>query len=1076
MTLLLAAGRVEASQEISGFVKDASGGVLGGATVNVIQVGTQRVRTATTSPTGYYVVSDIPIGEYEVSVELSGFRRFIEKGVVVRVNAKVAVNATLELGGLEDSVTVTADTALVESSTGEIGRLVTGDQATKLQLNGRNFAQLLWLLPGVSSTARSGTDLFGGFGSNMTGQSVNGGRTSAPSWNIDGVDNKDNGGGGNNFVNLNPDAIAEFKVLTTNYSAEYGQNAGPVVNIALKSGTQAFHGGAYEYVRNDALDARAFGALTKQKLRYHNFGWNLGGPLSFGGFNPDKTRLFFFAGMDFKRQDTGTPLTWTVPTQAERNGDFSARPPSQWPVDPLTGQAFPGGIIPPSRFSPDAKRLIDNYPLPNFPGPGGNYQFTQPGVTDVNQYVFKLDYHPARDHHVAMHYVRDDFHSLQNTTNLRTYDRDIPGENASIRWNWTVSPSLINTVQLTASGNTILQHNFQSNRVFIDDTTRTGNGVTYPLIFGASDVIPSLRISGYTNLDVLAQTWNNFNHVFQLKDDLTKVAGHHTLKFGFLALRSRKNQDNQPAVNGTFSFDSLPLALLGRFNNYNEGGTGREGWFRFSQFEVYASDNWKVTPRLTLELGLRYNLLQPQYSPLNNAVVFVPGLFDPARAPQINRANGQVLAGAYDPINGLAVGGDQFSQAARERIPGWDSPLYQGLFRGLPETILPWDGGLGPRFSFAYDLLGDQTTILRGGYGRFFERIQGNYVFSNVNNPPFVLDVTVFGADIENPGGGTTRPLPPNLRSFDIDLKLPAVDNWSLGIQRKLTANAILDVAYVGTHGFNQTRDSDLNQLPVGTLQKNPGVNANALRPYQGYGFISQFVSDATFDYHGLQTLFKVNLSSGGLIQLAYTWSKAITTATNWNTRPVDSYNPRMDRGLADYHRPHVLVASYIYPLPFWQHGDAWYEKVFGGWRISGVTTIQSGRPLNITVNGDPAGIGRSGDQRPDLVGDPHLAPGERTASRWFNPAAFAVPAAGTFGNLGRNAILGPGTHNWDVSLQKLFPVGERTNAELRLDMFNAFNHPSFWAVGTTVGTSSFGQVTQASDPRILQLSVRLQF
>ena len=261
------------SQEISGFVKDSSGAVVPSAQVSVRHTATGQVRTARSNESGYYVVANLPIGEYEVSAEASGFKKFVKTNVVLTVNAKVAVEVTLEVGNVSESVTVTAEVLQVESSSGEIGRLVTGQQATRMQLNGRNFAQLLALLPGVSTTNRSSFDLFGGYGSNMSAQSVNGSRNYTFSWNIDGADNKDNGGGGNNFVNINPDAIAEFKILTSNYSAEYGQNAGAVINLAIKSGTQSFHGTAYEYVRNDAFDAYAFNALTKQKLRFNNFGF-----------------------------------------------------------------------------------------------------------------------------------------------------------------------------------------------------------------------------------------------------------------------------------------------------------------------------------------------------------------------------------------------------------------------------------------------------------------------------------------------------------------------------------------------------------------------------------------------------------------------------------------------------------------------------------------------------------------------------------------------------------------------------------------------------------------------------------
>jgi len=358
-----------------------------------------------------------------------------------------------------------------------------------------------------------------------------------------------------------------------------------------------------------------------------------------------------------------------------------------------------------------------------------------------------------------------------------------------------------------------------------------------------------------------------------------------------------------------------------------------------------------------------------------------------------------------------------------------------------------------------------------------YERIQGNYIFSAINNPPFVQDQTIYYANVENPAGGSLRPAPPNVSvSFDLASKIPTVQNWSFGLQRKITKNATLDVAYVGSNAYHQTRYLRLNQLPVGTVQANAGKNVNYLRPYKGYADIMQVDTGATFNYQSLQAQFRMNFSRGGLLNASYTRSKAITDVYDWNTYPVDSYHPRLDRCLMDYDRPNILIVSYIYPLPFWRDNKAWYGKAFGGWQISGVTTMESGIPVNITVNGDPAGIGYSGGQRPNVVADWKLDSSQRTTAKWFNTTAFGVPAAGTWGSLARNAMRGPGANNWDVSLQKSFPIGEKVKLQYRLEMFNAPNHLNYWSVGSTVGNANFGQVTAAWDPRVLQMALRLDF
>lgn len=1073
------------TQQISGTVKDGSGAVIPSAKVSVLHINTGQTRNTGVNESGYYVVTNIPLGDYEVTAEAPGFKKWTQKNVKVDINAKATVDATLEVGAVSESVTVSADSAQIETSNGDVGRLITGQQATNLQLNGRNFTQLLSLIPGVATTNRSAMDLFGGYGSNMSSQSANGGRTDTSSWNIDGVDNKDNGGGGNNFVNINPDAIAEFKVLTTNYSAEYGQNAGAIINLAMKSGTREFHGGAYEYVRNDAFDARAFNAITKQKLRFNNFGWNLGGPVYIPGkFNAGKNKLFLFGGMEFKRYAQGAINTWTVPTVALRGGDFSSLAASQWPKDPLTGQVFANGIVPASSISKNMARLIQNYPLPNFTGSGGNYVFPTTAPNNSNQYLVKGDYIINNKHQISVHYLRDYYTNLNNLTSLVTYTRRIPGTNAKAQWIWVASPTTVNTFQFSFSGNVILQGDFAANPVFTSDYTRKGEGLTLPMIYGRNGTIPSLNISGYNGLGASDVNWNNFNRLFNWKDDFSKLIGNHNLKAGILVLRSRKNQDNWPTVNGTVNYASghanstgnaFADALIGNFSQYTEADTNREGWYRFTQVEPYIQDDWKVSSRLTLNLGFRYQYMQPQYCALQNCVMFLPQYYDPKKAPQINQSNGAIISGTGDLYNGLVLGGTDFPEAAKQRISISSNPAVKALFRGIPQTLAnTYRATWGPRLGFALDLTGRQRTVLRGGFGVFYERIEGNFLFSAINNPPFISQQDIYDGNIENPTGGTTQLFPAGLSNSHFpDMKIPRIMNWSFGVQHKLDSITTLDVAYVGSSAASLSRTINLNQLQVGTLQKNPGVNTNALRPYPGYGNINMYVTGSNSIYNSLQVQAKRQMRGGGLLNVAYTWSRVITDSSSYSEQPVDSYNFKADRGLASFNRSHVFVFSYIYPLPFWRTGAEWYKKALGGWQISGVTSMQTGNPLNLGINPDQAGIGQGG-QRPNVVGDWQQGGGQRL--QWFNTAAFALPAAGTFGNLGRNVVPGPGQNNWDASVQKYFTLRENWKLQFRAEVYDAPNHLSWWGVGTTLGNSNFGQITSASDPRSLQLGLRMTF
>ncbi len=1088
--LFLAAGLAfpqASSQQISGIVRDPSGLAVGSAKVTVRNTATGFEREATVNENGAYAVTGISIGLYDIETTASGFKKNIRKDVRVEVNAKVAADIQLEVGAVSDSITVRTDAANVETTSGEIGRVITGTQATQLQLNGRNYIQLLALIPGVSTNYSSSFGLAGGFGTNASGQSANGGRSDSFSWNVDGVDNKDNGGGGNNFVNVNPDAIAEFKVLTTNYSAEYGQNASAIVNIALKSGSRSFHGSAYEFVRNDAFDARAFNAFQKQKLRFNNFGWNLGGPIYIPKkFNTDKSKLFFFVSQEYKRLRQGAINTWVVPTAVQRGGDFSALAATAQPRDITTNALFPGGVIPANRINRSMSALLRNYPAPNFTGSGGNLVFPTTTPSNTNQNILKIDYNLSSKDQISFHYLADQFYQLQNLTNLVLFDRNIPGKSYKIQHTRVINASTVNTFQLSTSGNVIKQDGYRPNPTFTGDTTRKGSGFTAPSVYGITNDIPTLTIAGFNGLNAAPRQFNNFNRIINIKEDFSKLVGSHNIKAGFLFQRSRKNQDNIPAINGTLNFqtghafssgNAFADALLGNFQQYQEANTNREGWYRFSQFEPYVQDDWKISSRLTVNLGYRFMYMGPQYAALQNTTSFLPEFYNAANAPTILASNGSIVPNSGDPFNGLALGSAGFPQSALDRIPAsiTGDPRVKALFRGIPQggARTPW-GTHAPRVGFAYDINGKQKTVVRGGFGVFYERTQGNFIFSAINNPPFIQQQTIQSANIDNPTSGTAAAFPASItNSHPVDFKVPRILNWSFGVQHKLDSSTTLDVAYVGSSAASLTRALNINQLRLGTLQANPGVNVNALRPYRGYADIQQYVNGANSIYNSLQVQVRRQIKGGGQLSTSYTWSNAITDASNFNEQPMDSYNAKLDRGYMAFDRRHNLIVSYVYPLPFWLTGNDWYKKTFGGWQLSGITTLNTGLPLNLGITADRAGTGL-GNQRPDVVGDWQQNGGTRF--QWFNQAAFALPANGTFGNLGRNIVRGPGTNNWDASLQKNFRFSEKFTMQFRSEFYNAPHHFSWLGVGTTLGAGNFGQITSASDPRSLQFGLRMDF
>lgn len=1091
-------GQTTNNQSLSGTVQDSSGAVVPNATVTVVSEGTNLTRSAVSSESGAYFISNLPLGFYNVSATAAGFKKYQVSHFEITVGQQAALNVTLDVGNVNESVTVQADAVHVDTTSGEVSNLITGTQASQIQLNGRNFPQLLQLLPGVSTTYNSGFSLFGGYGVNNSGQSINGSRTDTFSWYLDGADNKDNGGGGNNFVNINPDAIAEFRVLTSNYSAQYGGSAGAVINIAVKGGTTDFHGVAYEFFRNDAIQARAFNSLTIPELRFNNFGWNLGGPVWIPGLvKKNSNKLFFFVGEDFKRLRQGATNTWVVPSLAQRSGNFSALPQSQWPVDPLTRVPYAGGIVPSGLWNSNSTKLLNIYPKPNSGTTG--FIFNTVAPLNTNQYLFKVDYNISNRNQLSVHYFRDYYSSLQNLTQTILYNRNIPNTNSSIQWTFVPNASTVNVAQFTFTGNVIREKTgIGPNPIFLTDYTRAGQGLTYPTIYNASSAIPSLQVAGFTNLTSTALNFDNFNRIFDWKDDFSKIMGSHNFKAGILIMRSRKNQDNVPAINGTFVFNttSRPLGLtnttgnavadtlLGNFYSYTEASGTREGWYRFSQIEPYVEDDWKVNSRLTLNLGLRWAYMQPQYSTLNNTTAFLPQYYNPAQAVRINPSTGAIVANSGNIYNGLALGGTSFPQAAIDRIPVTKDPAVQALFRGLPKGTANTDWNTWqPRIGFAYDLTGNQSTVLRGGYGMFYERIEGNFIFSAVNNPPFVQQSLIYYGNTTNPGGGALQNFPSTINnSHYLDMRVPRTMNWSLSLEHKFGGNTLLSLGYVGSSASNLSYQQDANQLLPGTLQKNPGVNVNALRPYLGYADIFQYNTGGNFIYNSLQVQFRKQFTQGGLINVAYTWSKARTDANSYNYQPQNSYNLRGDWGPSSYNRNHIFVTSYVYPLPFWLHGQNFLEKALGGWQMSGVVTLQTGLPLNMVISSDQAGIGYSstgasyGGQRPNLVLADAAPVTGAARTQVFNPLAFALPGAGQFGNLGAYALWYPFYSNWDVSMSKAFPIGEKVSASLRAELYNFPNHFSYTTISNVLGSSNFGQATAATDPRTLQLALKLSF
>lgn len=835
----------------------------------------------------------------------------------------------------------------------------------------------------------------------------------------------------------------------------------------------------------------------KPPLRYNNFGWTFGGPIYIPGhFNTNKDKLFFFVGQDFKRLRTSALTTTAVPSIAQKNGDFSSYPSSQWPINPATGQAFAGGIVPRCAgavtagcSSANGRALVKLFPNANA---GSNFNFLSLNPLNTQEYLFKIDYNVNDKNQISGHYVHDYYTSLGNPTQLINFRRQLPGLTSSIQWTRTINSQTVNTLTGSFSGNIILQTSgIGPNGQFgLTDITRAGNGLTYPTLFPASPDIPTVATAGFTALTSTAINFNNYQRIYAFKDDLSRIIGNHSVKVGIYGWRGRKNQTSIPAINGNFGFNgntgqtgqlatnqALTNELMGRFATYQEGSNIQQVQARFTQIETYAQDDWKLGRRLVLNLGVRWQYMQPIFSALNNGSSFLPAYYDPTHAATVNNA-GIITSNPY-PYNGVVLPGSGFPAQAKGRVSVVNDPAVNALFHNLPLGLVNtyWNTP-ALRLGFAYDLTGQQTTVLHGGFGLSYERIEGNYYYGSVSQLPFttVANVSNGGVDTLTTAAPVTGNASTITNSPDLNLQPPRVKNWSAGVQQKLSSNTIAEVNYVGSGSGNLSYYKNINQLQAGTLQAHPGVAANALRPYKGYQDIFTSVNGAVSNYHSLQARVQMRIQGGGSVSLSYTWSKALTDAAAFNYNPQDSYNVRGDYGPASFNQPQIFVASYVYPLPFWQKGGEWYKRALGKWQISGVTRISSGLPINVT---QPANTSVSGNgvtavlERPNRVGDPFAGV---SGKQYLNPAAFAIPAAGTYGNLQAYGIKGPLYNNWDASLQKTFDLYESLGVDFRAEMFNVPNHLSAFTVANTLGASNFGQVTVATDPRTMEFALRLHF
>ncbi|MBV9081289.1 MAG: carboxypeptidase regulatory-like domain-containing protein [Acidobacteriaceae bacterium] len=1080
---------------ISGVITDASGASVPACTVEATNVSTKYTQTVRTDDTGVYIFASLPVGTYDLHALHSGFRTVEQLGVVLDASSQRSINFKLEVGAISESVSVLASAEQVQTTSGDINRVISDTQVSQIALNGNNYAQLLRLIPGVMATD---TNPFG-MALSTTTQRVNGVRTMSMNWMVDGTLNQDVGVSINQVVSPNVDSIAEVIVNTSSYSAEFAGHSGAVVNVVGKSGTTTYHGSLFEYVRNNLFDARSFFAAKVEPLRFNDFGWTLGGPIYFPGkWNSDKSKLFFFASQEWKYSHQALTQVDVVPTLAERQGNFQSDNLAA-PADPNTKAPYPNRIVPRTAWSHNGPLLLNAYPLPNFTGSGGNYVVTGENIFDPRSDLVRIDYYLTPKLQLLYRWTDATNKVVQafygNNLGTSSGQRTRPGYLTSLSLSQIISPTMLNYFTFNVTSDYI------HGAIVGDQMSRAITGVNFPLIFpyNRSNIIPQLSISGFTPINVYDRVQQGFGY-FTWRDDLSKVVGSHTFKFGLQIARGRRNQDTKAHDEGTANFSTsakltsknvLADVLLGNFYTFTQDEKDTFFYDRWNEYDLYAQDSWKVNRRLSMEFGLHYNVYPPYVNYQGNSATFVPRLYSAANAPVVSRADGSIVANTGVPYNGISILGCQFPSAANGRLPEYNDPSLKGLFHCLPRggNYTNWNDW-GPRVGLAYDPFGTGKTAIRTGFGVFYDHTAPDDSAGITAMPPFQTSAKVFNGNIDNPGASATQQFPANLTAWPLLRKDPSIMTWNFGVQQQLPQSVILEVNYVGNVGRHLVRTLNINQLPLGTLlPPNNTVNPNALNPYRGYGTISFYDNGDNSNYNALQVAASRRMTKGLSLGISYTFSKTLDASgggPNDTGMPQNSYNARPDYGLSDIDRRHVFNINYIYELPFFERqANAIIRNTLGGWEIAGVTSFQSGAPLSITVPVDAAAIGVS-LSRATLTGDPNLPPDERTPARWYNTSVVVPPSQmtpGQFGNSGRDILTGPGFQEWDLSLLKNFAMAEKWRLQFRAEAFNVPNHANFSSVGTSATFTSsgqpsgnFGAVSGSGPGRTLEFGLKMTF
>lgn len=1056
----------EITGTITGGVTDQSGAVLPGVTVTARHHQTGLTKEVTTAEDGGYTLSYLQVGTYDVTFALTGFKTFNSRAIELHVNDRIQVDASLTVGQLAEVVEVVGASPLIQA-TAAVQSLMGPTQVQELPLNNRNFVQLATLVPGVNSSL---PDEVGIGLTNVVSISIGGNRRNSVNWLVDGASNVDTGSNVTLLATPTLESIEEFKIITSGYNAEWPRSGGGIINVLTKAGTNQFRGSGYEFYRDDRFNSNSFFRKRSSTpairdnpvpLDYNNFGYTVGGPAL-------RDRLFFFWSQEWRK--------------IERPSDASALVPDPaW----LTNPSSPNYVAPADR-DPNAVRLLQAWPAPNTGA--NNFLHSVPNRQNTRQEVIRLDWQLNNRWRLMGRYT----HDLSKTTevgglffntavpNVATSLTDVPGQVFVAQLMTTIRSNILNEASFQFSGNAI-------SSVYGDNARnrRTDYGITIPELFpeNRNGLIPFIQVPGVLSAIGANQLFDNDYKNFTITDNLSMQRGSHSYKMGLLLAFEQKNEISGSGTQGTFSF--APGGGFTAFQNFlrgnRDGACGAsctytepelevDSHVRARRYEFFAQDSWRVKPNVTLDYGARY-ALYPAVTDTNDILTnFDSTLYSASRAPQINAA-GLVVIGTGDPLNGIVVAGQ-------------NSPHDGGIY-GLDKN------NIQPRVGVSWDMFSNGRTVMRGGYGVYFDQVlTGIFLQNAFVNPPFVANPQVLNPPLSNPAAGTTpttRAVQSLIATSD-PFETPRIQQWNVGIQRELYPRGMIDVGYLGSAGDNLIQPVDIN-LPQPQDVVRVGV-VNQARPFLGYGTINRRQTTARSRYNGLLVSFRHDHGRAGLLSVAYTLSRTTTDATNDRDAidlPQNPLDLEAEYAIARTDRPHVLTFNYVYELPFFREGSGLAKATLGGWQVAGITQMWSGPPISRVVNGTTNGNRRG--IRVNQRSDPreNLPPDVPGGVYWFNPLAFASPPDGTYGDTGRAIFRLPGVHQWDITLSKNWYPAQALRLQFRADFINAFNQTQFdpatiqntCTSGADLicsATGPFGQLTGTRAPREIQLGFRLMW